>query len=1281
MAPFERPGGFQDPNEIPQEQVETSSGGFIDADDLILSSFRAAEGLLRGTVGMIDMIPGVDTGIGEAPRFTGTPDTAFGSFLTGSMQFLMGFIPVFGSLGTAANVARASRIAAVQGRQLSITGQAAATVGRFLAGTPTTRAMSAGAFVDFVGYDGNEARLSDLIEGFPALKNPITGFLESSEDDPEAVGRFKNAVEGLGLGVFTDLMIPALRGIHKQRTMSALGFSDKEAAEEGMKEAESFLNATIDEAGRELDFEDAVSGGNTLDLGDGDILDLSSTKPIKEGRRQKIADVLGLDKEFVSRVINAKLPAVDDIAADGKVFSVTDTEFELFPEHNPKNLTADQRALAEIGNNPSWNGTNTILDLGSAKVIRALELLQKGDRKQYKLTNARLEKLAMASLEKFSLMAGEKPELVIGAWSAQAKRSKVGVMSAIVHANAGRMLMRKISGELYENAKLLKNSVGDPSVDAAFVSNVKALEKLREGTMGLTRVFGQALRSLGHTIGADAAENVTELSSLILKGGTREQQAKYADAILLAYDRGTEADIAGLQRFMKLSPLQKGGRRFIHYFLNSILSGPKTIVINVASPVLYKGYTMGAESVGGVGQLLASKGQNAQVLKGVWAELSGMWQGLGDSVKAAQVSWRSQTSQFARDADTAFGDSAARRQFGLSPFNPESFGAQEGTMTHRLLAFMDKGINLPLDAARTGDELTKQIIGRGHARKQLTMEALSEGMSPEESESFIRNGMEKLFFEGELFNEDQIRRRGMRAAAEAGVEHRGALLDAGNRALAEETIADDFDVFSRISERVREHTVRQTFTGELPDGSLTRKLQGVITAHPMLKIFLPFVQTPTNLVKEGLDNFAPMTVANLATNYLGANTMNFWRNNGMKHLADSSNQILKQLASPDDNERWEAGGRLAMSFGFSTWAINMAMEGRVTGSGPRDPELRANMTAAGWLPYSIRTNSEDGTDRFIQFGRLDPLAVTMGIIGDYAEALKHSSGEDQEAMTRHMGALVSSVTGLLSQKSYFTGVKNLVEAFSDPEGSTPKVVGQLFSSVVPNFGAQLGGAFDPLLRELEGATDSMRYRLPTLHTLGIEGRRTLPPARNILGEQVKRAKSVGEDSIGTWLNALQPIVYRDVNDGVVATELVKLQHGFTPPKQTMQGLDLRSFINPDGGQDAYDRWQQLTGSVKIGNRTLKQDLKRLFKSTQYQRMDPTSSLEFVSPRVGAIQKVLSKYRTRAFRQINTEYPELKDQLRENTRLADQARRTGGFDAVTKLSSGLPTFQNPFQGEL
>lgn len=61
-----------------------------------------------------------------------------------------------------------------------------------------------GAVANFAAFDPHQQRLSNLIEKFPALQNPVTGFLASEPDDSNAEGRFKNALEGLGLGLVTD---------------------------------------------------------------------------------------------------------------------------------------------------------------------------------------------------------------------------------------------------------------------------------------------------------------------------------------------------------------------------------------------------------------------------------------------------------------------------------------------------------------------------------------------------------------------------------------------------------------------------------------------------------------------------------------------------------------------------------------------------------------------------------------------------------------------------------------------------------------------------------------------------------------------------------------------------------------------------------------------------------------------------------------------------------------------------------------------------------------------
>lgn len=84
-----------------------------------------------------------------------------------------------------------------------------------------TSAAIRGAIADFSAFDAHEARLSDLIEQFPALQNPVSEYLASDPEDLEMEGRFKNAIEGLGLGVLAEGLFAGVRAIAKARKARA----------------------------------------------------------------------------------------------------------------------------------------------------------------------------------------------------------------------------------------------------------------------------------------------------------------------------------------------------------------------------------------------------------------------------------------------------------------------------------------------------------------------------------------------------------------------------------------------------------------------------------------------------------------------------------------------------------------------------------------------------------------------------------------------------------------------------------------------------------------------------------------------------------------------------------------------------------------------------------------------------------------------------------------------------------------------------------------------------
>ena len=107
-----------------------------------------------------------------------------------------------------------------------------------------TRAAVQGGLADFFSFDAHEQRLSNLVQSVPALKNPVSEYLQAKPEDTEVEGRFKNLVEGLGLGVATDGLITALKQLKRVRFLRATK-GDEEAAKELAKNSEG-IDAELD---------------------------------------------------------------------------------------------------------------------------------------------------------------------------------------------------------------------------------------------------------------------------------------------------------------------------------------------------------------------------------------------------------------------------------------------------------------------------------------------------------------------------------------------------------------------------------------------------------------------------------------------------------------------------------------------------------------------------------------------------------------------------------------------------------------------------------------------------------------------------------------------------------------------------------------------------------------------------------------------------------------------------------------------------------------------------
>jgi len=83
--------------------------------------------------------------------------------------------------------------------------------------------MGKGAVADATVFDPHEERLSNMIESVPELQNPVSEYLAADPSDSEAEGRFKNALEGLGLGALTEGVMLGLKAIRAARSANLGG--------------------------------------------------------------------------------------------------------------------------------------------------------------------------------------------------------------------------------------------------------------------------------------------------------------------------------------------------------------------------------------------------------------------------------------------------------------------------------------------------------------------------------------------------------------------------------------------------------------------------------------------------------------------------------------------------------------------------------------------------------------------------------------------------------------------------------------------------------------------------------------------------------------------------------------------------------------------------------------------------------------------------------------------------------------------------------------------------
>ena len=456
-----------------------------------------------------------------------------------------------------------------------------------------------------------------------------------------------------------------------------------------------------------------------------------------------------------------------------------------------------------------------------------------------------------------------------------------------------------------------------------------------------------------------------------------------------------------------------------------------------------------------------------------------------------------------------------------------------------------------------------------------------------------------------------------------------------------------------LGQRALEIARERPFTNDLDADAGFMSSMGVTLSkmsakHPMLRLFFPFIRTPLNIfMYAGRRTSIPVINKDLAgaAEYLYKSAFP-----KMGKVTEAKNEFARMISGANGaRAQAEATGRFTAAMGFSTLFYTAAMNDIITGAGPKDKDFRKVLQQDGWQPYSIKVG-----DTYVSYQRLDPFATVVGLFADMVDGSRYSHGDEDESLWTAVHALSHAITHNIQSKSYLQGLVQVAGLLENDEYTVSSIGGRLTAAMaVPGLFANFRHITDPHTTEVRTFFDHTINRIPFLSNALLE------PQRNVVGEAItKRTMEGWADRTAGTGRAFFPIMVNASSNDLISGELAALGYPFSNPTRFKFGTDLTNHTNAKG-QSAYDRFLELTGKVKFGGRTLRKAMTRLINSRRYQKMpiEGVSDLDEDSPRVRELHRLIRKYRTKAMKEMLSEFDELRERGR-NQIIANRAMRRG-----------------------
>ncbi len=1121
-----------------------------------------------------------------------------------------------------------------------------------------------GAAVGAVAFDPHEARLSNLVEEFPSLQNPVTAYLSAKPDDGAAAGRFKAALENLILPGVAEVGVAGVK-VGAKASVTVLTklvdavklrrSGDIAGANAAVEEADAALSkaqtAEATDGGADAGGAPQVAGapGDVPGAGPAGPVDSAGGEP----QRPVPADQLGA--EVGGGTPAAGEPGVEPLGASGnapgavageatpgeaptltavpgaeasKPTPQVGTRVDYAPEDINKLLGKAQSDIGVILDHGSYDAAaaeghafaqtdlipwqklaastaDTGPDGGSA--VRAWMEATVADQEPFiqKMRGGGAEgvlkdKTVDRMINARVTVFGEDPALLRGLIL------KAGDQARTMAANmeSAYVIAQKGMLDTYSLAQRINagNLAGFESEEAA-KGALKARLKVTMEMFGAAKAMTAAAGRSMRRMRGDFSINADQLQKLNIDAADPDALTK----LILS----TQGDPKALAQLAKPGFWTQLSDTVSTLQAANLLWGWSSQVVNMGMNLftLYQRpltQWMGGAALRGAGAVTGSKALVANAIAArnlARKEMVTTHTFLYDAWKAASWSFLNGDSKLAPHAANEFVDATQGvPRVGVQPVE------QLVNMWRQVNSIGDVAYNAFVSAMNTATVPLRVMGAADEMTKTLRYRAVVAAKADADAEvQGLKSGTQAY--------KDYVEQR-VRDA----FDQNGAAIDAD--ALQEAKVAT-------FSQDLLGSGTEDTVGGWKSMGALVQ--QGV-NAVPPARMILPFVKTPTNLFRYG------------------------WRlTPGLNLLQKQYLNALQGAAGPEAQAM--ATGEMMLGIMLVSTGVGLRLSGRITGGGPVDYKAAKAWKDDGNMPYSIVSTNRDGTKHYVQFDRFDPVQFPLAVAADAADILMQGHlTEDQQA-----GLAMSIVLALshqLKNKTYLQNVTQVLDGLTD-DSKMQTLPQRLAPNFLP-FSTLLQGATqmeDPILHEVHGVIDAIKARVPGMSD-------SVPPHRDWGGDVVKAPGKFFSDQ------KLSPQLAKALDEMYAATGTY-----MQPPSPRLSdGSDMRD-IELEGGRTAYDRYVELAGNP-TGKLSIKDLLGRIVDTDAYKVL-PHGRMSEDGTKENMVGKAVQEFRkagmdrlmveSKTFRDhVMQRHKDLLGQLQTNVKDLRAAQAQGAAQGLNKL---------------